>query len=157
MHEFGLGEWLVDTVGCPSWFPINRIPQIFGLQKLLRVPATGTLCTTCTPNASPVDKISCFHRQRDSLVDSLWAISETTVFLLSREKILTLTSHREWTFYSINFEISQNNHILPLILLGSPPFVLDVPGRVRNILSNSACICRHFYVAAFQREPVLFV
>ena len=89
-------------------------------------------------SVSCTHKISCFHRQRDSLVDSLWAISETTLFLLSGEKSLTLTSHREGPFFTLNFKISQNNHISPCFAsydLGSPPFVLDAPGRVGNLLA----------------------
>ena len=83
-------------------------------------------------SVSCTHKISCFHRQRDSLVDSLWAISETTLFLLSGEKILTLTSHREGPFYSINFQISQNNHISPCFAsynLGFSPICPRRPGE----------------------------
>ena len=88
----------------------------------------------------PVNKISHLFSKRDSLVDSLWLSWRQPLicFLFSGEKIPTLTSHREGPFRSINFKISQNNHISPCFAsydLGSPPFVLDAPGRVGNLLA----------------------
>ena len=79
-------------------------------------------------------KISCFHQQRNSLVDSLWLSWRQPLicFLFSGEKFLTLTSHREGPFYSINFKISQNNHTSPYFAsydLGFSPICPRRPGE----------------------------
>ena len=54
------------------------------------------------------------------------------LFLRSREKIPTLTSHREGPFRNLDFRISQNNHISPCFAsydLGFSPICPRCPGE----------------------------
>ena len=54
------------------------------------------------------------------------------LFLRSREKIPTLTSHREGPFRNLDFRISQNNHISPCFAsydLGFSPICPRRPGE----------------------------
>ena len=97
----------------PPTYKFCSIPALIGLYTKFGSDPTvpGVFVTVGRPSWVPVNKIPRLFRKRDSLVDSLLAISETTLFLLFREKILTLTSHREGPFFTLNFRISQNNHI----------------------------------------------
>ena len=79
----------------------------------------------------PVNKVSHLFSNRDSLVDSLWLSWRQPLicflFLLSGEKIFTLTSHREGPFRNLDFRISRSNHISLCFRYGVLPYLSSTP------------------------------